>query len=180
MTLGSVEGIPPRDTVVKFTAQFASYFPGEQAAFTSDEAQALGDQGVIDTGPPPTPTAAFLTGGAVADPVALLDTLVAIVDAGFAITIGGTVFQVGPGDLAGFADLQTIAAIITAAFGGAGAGARCDWSDATRRFTITTTATGPTATIGYASAPAAGTDIAVDCQLTAATGATLTQGTAGS
>jgi hypothetical protein len=49
----SVEGIPPRETIVTFSAQFASYFPGEVAAFTDDEAAALFDRGVIGAPPPP-------------------------------------------------------------------------------------------------------------------------------
>jgi hypothetical protein len=42
----SVEGVPPRDTVVTFSKQFASYFPGESAAFTPDEAARLDALGV--------------------------------------------------------------------------------------------------------------------------------------
>jgi len=44
------EEVPPneRETVVTFTTQFASYFPGESAAFTADEAARLADLGVTD------------------------------------------------------------------------------------------------------------------------------------
>jgi hypothetical protein len=52
----SVEGIPPRDTAVTFAAQFASYFPGETAAFTPEEAQSLADQGVTAPTAPPVNT----------------------------------------------------------------------------------------------------------------------------
>jgi hypothetical protein len=45
-----VEGIPPRETVVTFSTQFASYFAGESAAFTPDEAARLGELGVTDGG----------------------------------------------------------------------------------------------------------------------------------
>lgn len=41
-----VEGIPPRETVVTFREHFASYNAGEAAAFTTDEAQKLVDEGV--------------------------------------------------------------------------------------------------------------------------------------
>lgn len=41
-----VEGIPQREDTITFTAQFHSYFPGEEAAFTADEAQWLVDHGV--------------------------------------------------------------------------------------------------------------------------------------
>lgn len=53
----SVEGIPPRDTMVTFTRHFASYNAGESAFFTADEAERLAEQGVIDTGPPTDPPA---------------------------------------------------------------------------------------------------------------------------
>lgn len=50
-----VVGAPPRETVVTFTTQFASYFAGESAAFTPDEAARLGELGVV--GSPPDPPA---------------------------------------------------------------------------------------------------------------------------
>jgi hypothetical protein len=40
------EGIPPRETPVTFNQQFASYYAGETAAFTEDEAARLADLGV--------------------------------------------------------------------------------------------------------------------------------------
>jgi hypothetical protein len=49
----SVEGIPQREEVVTFTKQYASYFPGESACFTPEEAQRLADLGVIS--PPAAP-----------------------------------------------------------------------------------------------------------------------------
>jgi hypothetical protein len=53
----SVEGIPERDQVVTFTRHHLSYNAGESAYFTADEAAALAEQGVIDTGPPTDPPA---------------------------------------------------------------------------------------------------------------------------
>jgi hypothetical protein len=50
-----VEGIPPRETVVTFSTQFASYFAGETAAFTPEEAERLAELGVTgDGGTAPT------------------------------------------------------------------------------------------------------------------------------
>jgi len=46
-----VEGIPPRDSPVTFAKQYASYFPGEVAAFTADEELVLAGLGVL--APPP-------------------------------------------------------------------------------------------------------------------------------
>jgi hypothetical protein len=45
-----VEGIPPRETVVTFSTQFASYFAGESAAFTPEEAERLAELGVTGEG----------------------------------------------------------------------------------------------------------------------------------
>jgi Protein of unknown function (DUF3383) len=42
-----VEGIPPRDSVVTFGKQYASYFPGERAAFTANEELVLVGLGVL-------------------------------------------------------------------------------------------------------------------------------------
>jgi hypothetical protein len=43
-------GGEPRETVVTFATQFASYFPGESAAFTEDEAARLAELGVTGEG----------------------------------------------------------------------------------------------------------------------------------
>lgn len=165
-----VEGIPQRETLVVFTAQYASYFPGERAYFTASEAQTLANLGVAS---PPAPAAAILTGGVIANTAGLLTTLQALADASFAITINGTAQQVGPIDMTGASSLTVIATAIGNNMNGAG----CVW--ATNRFVITTTATGAGATLTYASAPAAGSNIATVCALTAASGAALTQGGAG-
>jgi hypothetical protein len=53
--LGSVSGIPPRDSPVTFAKQYASYFPGEVAAFTADEELVLAGLGVLAP-PPVAPT----------------------------------------------------------------------------------------------------------------------------
>jgi hypothetical protein len=51
----SVEGIPQRDTPVTFNTQFASYYAGETAAFTPEEAARLAELGVVGEAPT-TPT----------------------------------------------------------------------------------------------------------------------------
>ena len=51
----SVEGIPQRDTPVTFNTQFASYYAGETAAFTPEEAARLAELGVVGASPT-TPT----------------------------------------------------------------------------------------------------------------------------
>jgi hypothetical protein len=49
----TVEGAPPRETPVTFGTHFASYYPGETAAFTPDEAARLADLGVVGEGEGP-------------------------------------------------------------------------------------------------------------------------------
>jgi len=46
-----VQGIPQRNSPVTFAKQYASYFPGEVAAFTADEEVVLASRGVL--APPP-------------------------------------------------------------------------------------------------------------------------------
>jgi hypothetical protein len=48
----SVEGIPQREVVVTFNRQYASYYAGESAAFTEDEAARLVELGVVGELPP--------------------------------------------------------------------------------------------------------------------------------
>lgn len=46
----ALEGAPPRDTVVTFSTQYLSYYAGESAAFTADEAARLVELGVTTEG----------------------------------------------------------------------------------------------------------------------------------
>lgn len=121
----------------------------------------------------PNPTAAILTSAAITDPAALLATLAAIADAGFAITINGTAREIGPLDFGGADSLGYCAAMVNTALG---AEAVCAAAGDTA-FTITTAATGTAATISYAGPPATGTDISTTCGLTQAAGATIVNGT---
>ena len=49
-TGNAVSGAPPRETVVTFNQQFASYFEGESAAFSEGEAARLAELGVTGEG----------------------------------------------------------------------------------------------------------------------------------
>ena len=51
----AVEGIPQRDVVVTFSKQFLSYYEGEQAGFTEDEAARLVELGAAALVAPPEP-----------------------------------------------------------------------------------------------------------------------------
>jgi hypothetical protein len=50
----ALTGAPPRDTVVTFNQQYLSYYAGESAAFTPDEAARLAELGVVGEGAPAT------------------------------------------------------------------------------------------------------------------------------
>jgi hypothetical protein len=168
-----VEGRDDEVVPVTFLTQHASYFAGETASFLPEDATALIEQGVAESGSSTGLTSATLT-GATLDPVALVTALQVIADGGFAITIDGAPREVGPIDFTGVAGAPEAASLITAALGGA---AVCAWI-ASNCFTIATTATGLAATLDFASAPASGTDVSTICGLTEASGATLAQGTA--
>lgn len=165
--LGSVEGIPQRDVAMRFTKHFASYNPGDTAYFHAHEAQELVNRGVAAA---PVPTAGRLNGDAIPNPAGLLSAMQAVTNASFAITIASVAQEVGLMDFTGAASLAAIATQISTMM----LNASCAWTD---RFTITTDAIGPAATISYASAASSGTNIATTFRLTAATGAVLTQGT---
>jgi hypothetical protein len=51
----ALTGAPPRDTVVTFNQQYLSYYAGETAAFTADEAARLAELGVIEGAAPTAP-----------------------------------------------------------------------------------------------------------------------------
>jgi hypothetical protein len=118
-------------------------------------------------------TAAGLTGGVTATgapQTALLNALTAITDGTFAIAVNGVVQVVGPTDFTGMASLAACAARIDLAM----PDCSCAWS--TDHFVITTHATGPAATLSYASSEPPHTDISTLCKLTSAQGASLAQG----
>ena len=162
-----VEGRDGEVVPVTFLLQYFSYFPAERAAYLPEDAQVLVDRGLVEMVGEPPGVAAVLTGGVV-DPVELEATLDVIVDGGFAITIDGTAREILPLDFTGLGAPNLAAALINAALG---AIATCAWGVAGTNFTITTTATGATASISYAGPPAVGTDVSDICGLTEATGA---------
>jgi uncharacterized protein DUF3383 len=123
-------------------------------------------------------TAAQLMGSQIADPAALLASISAITDGGFAITINGTVTQAAATDFTGSSDLNIVAALIGGSLGGSSV-VRCTWVPGVNNFTIATTRTGVTATLSAGSPPAAGTDISTLCGFTLASGAAVTNGTGG-
>lgn len=167
-----VEGIPPRDVVVMFTAHFFSYNPGEAAYFTADEAQRLDDLGVA--GPPPPPTAAFLTGGDFANLDAIVAGIAAVADGGFSITVDG-IPRATRQNFTSVTVQNDILTLINSDL--SPAAVMTITGTGPTRFVITSGTTGRRSTISYAEPPAAGTDLSAPLLLTATYGATLTQGT---
>ncbi|MDD3310953.1 DUF3383 domain-containing protein [Pseudodesulfovibrio sp.] len=109
-------------------------------------------------------TPAMLKGGTAVD---VLATWTAIEDGAMAIEVDGVESALAALDFSGAASMSGVAAVISAALAGAGAsGATCQWDGS--RFVITTVSTGSTADMGYAAAPAAGTDISTLAGLTEA------------
>lgn len=166
--LGGVSGIPQRTTAMRFSRHFLSYNPGEVANFLASEADELVARGVAAA---PIPQPARLTGGQFPNPATTLTALQMISNGSFAVTISGTLREIGPLDFTGASDLNMCAAIITATMATLGT---CNTDGL--HFRITTNDVGPSATITYASAASSGTSIATTCRWTVGTGAVLTQG----
>ena len=109
-------------------------------------------------------TAAILRGS---DPEADLAAWTAIADGAMNIEVDGVAAELSALDFSGAASMAAVAAVISAALDEAGqSGAACTWDGS--NFVITTVATGSDAFLGYATAPAAGTDISTMTGLTEA------------
>lgn len=122
-----------------------------------------GRQQWLDMSVPDGQTEAMLSGGVI--PSSNLAG-VKVADASFAITINGTVTQVGPIDMHLASDFSVIAAAIDANL----TTADCALVDGAMQIT-----THPAAgsSISFARAPAAGTDVSALLRLTAATSASI-------
>ncbi|MGE4191789.1 MAG: DUF3383 domain-containing protein [Pseudodesulfovibrio sp.] len=100
-------------------------------------------------------TASILRGS---DPVTDLAVWNAIEDGAMDIEVDGVPAQLSALNFSGAASLAAVAGVISTGLAGAGqSGATCAWDGS--NFVITTVATGADAFLGYATAPAAGTDI---------------------
>ena len=106
-------------------------------------------------------TAAILRGSAAETDEAVWQ---AIEDGAMDLVINESTAPLTGLDFSGITSMAGVAAVISAAL--SGAGASCSWNGS--RFVITTTATGATASLDYASAPATGTDISTLTGLTEA------------
>lgn len=112
-------------------------------------------------------TAAVLHGGLLDETEQAMAPWQAITDGGFDIDINGVTVTLSGMDFSGCENLNAVAGIITAALAGR---ATLIWNAVTSRFDLTTTATGPAATLGYAGPRTTGARL-----LTQAGGGLLTQ-----
>ncbi|HIE1924562.1 TPA: DUF3383 domain-containing protein [Pseudomonas aeruginosa] len=103
-----------------------------------------------------TATSALLKGGALSDAQQALANFTAVTAGGMKITIDGTLKTLSAVDLSAVTNLNGVASAVTAKLGASGT---CVWNAAFDRFEITSSTTGATSTITYASAPTTGTDI---------------------
>lgn len=109
-------------------------------------------------------TPAILRGSGVSS---TLEDWTAISTGAMSLEVDGTEADLTGLDFSGCASMAAVAAVISAALAGAGqSGATCAWDG--ERFVIKTVATGATAFLGYATAPATGTDISAMTGLTEA------------
>lgn len=96
-----------------------------------------------------------------------LDAWKAVANGAMTIEVDGVEASLTGLDFSGVTNLNGVASIIGAALSGAGqSGAACAWDGS--RFVVSTVATGSTAFMGYASAPASGSDISAMTGLTQA------------
>jgi hypothetical protein len=120
-------------------------------------------------------SAAILTGGPTVG--GTLAALQAITAGGFNIDVNGVVSEIGPVNFSGAASLAACAALLNTAMT-----ATCTVTYSGTAFVVTTHASGPAATLTYASAPSGATveaDVSATCLLTSGTAASLTQGATG-
>lgn len=87
----------------------------------------------------------------------------AITSGGFKIIVDGTLQTLSGLNFGAATNLNGVASIITAAL----TGATCTWTGS--RFVVTSTTTGTTSSVGYATSPASGTDISTKLKLTSST-----------
>lgn len=110
-----------------------------------------------------TATAALIKGGILTAAEQAIANWTAITTGSFKITVDGTEKTVTALNLSAVTNLNGVATAINAKL----TGATCAWDGS--RFTITSSTTGTTSTIGYASSAGTGTDISALLKLTSAT-----------
>lgn len=122
-----------------------------------------------------TATQDIIHGGALSAADQLLSNFTAVTNGSFQFTMGGTVRSVTGLNFSGAANLNAVAALITAA---TTAYATVTWDAARARFDIKSNATGASTGLSYGGPAGSGTDISGLLKLTQALGALLAPGIA--
>lgn len=107
-----------------------------------------------------------------------LETLKAVTDGALDITIDDNAVSVTGVDLSGAASFSEAATLLQTAIAAKASDTTVTYSSLFKAFTVRSGTTGANSAISYARSPAAGTDLATLLNLTEATGAVLSQGTA--
>lgn len=105
-----------------------------------------------------TATAAVLNGAVLTPDQQQMSVFTAVTDGAMQITIDGVNTLVDAVNLSGETNLNGVASAISAKMG---VSAICVWDDVQSRFKITSATNGADSEIGYASAPATGTDLSL-------------------
>lgn len=109
-----------------------------------------------------TATAGFLKGGVLTAAEQAISNFTAVTNGGFNVTVDGSVKSVTALNLSAVTNLNGVASAINAKL----TGATIAWDGS--RFTITSSTTGTTSTLSYATAPASGADVSGLLKLTSA------------
>lgn len=117
-------------------------------------------------------TSGLLHGGILSTAQQALANFTAVTNGAFKIDIDGAEQSVTSLNLSAVTNLNGVASAITAKL----SGATCVWNASLGRFDIISATTGATSTVGFAAAPASGTDVRTLLKLTAANGASVVDG----
>ena len=112
-------------------------------------------------------TSGSLTGGALTTAQQALANFTAITAGAMNITVDGTVKALSALDFAAVTTLNGVASIITTALAGV---ASVAWQSAYNRFVVTSSSSGATSSVSFATPPATGTDVSGPMGLQAAQG----------
>ena len=117
-----------------------------------------------------TATAGFNDGGILSPSEQSMSNFTSITNGGFHITIDGVVKSLTGLDFSGETNLNGVATVIS----GALTGGVCTWNGS--QFIVTSSTTGTSSTVSYATAPASGTDISALLKLSSTTAIALVNG----
>jgi hypothetical protein len=125
------------------------------------------------------PSHAVLQGGVLSPSQQLLSNFTGITTGTFQITVSGTAMQLVGLNFSTASNLNAVAAVVQAAITAEALSHTFIWNASLNSFQFTTSTSGAGVTVTYASATGLGVDISALLGLTAATGASITNGAVG-